>query len=475
MLFNSFDFGMFLVVTFFTYWAIGSHRPKAQNLFLLVGSYFFYAVWDWRFLGLLIGSSLIDYLAGLLLDRFQVKSKRLLTLWTSIFWNLGILFTFKYFNFFVSSFENLFHLESTAPYNFWNVAIPVGLSFYTFQTMSYTIDVYRKNIKPTHNLLNFLCFVSFFPQLVAGPIERAKHLLPQFQKIRSFNPVQAKEGLRQILWGLFKKIIVAEKLGIAVQLVFENPAQYNSVTTVFAIVLFCFQVYCDFSGYTDIAIGTAKLFGFQLSKNFNLPYLAKSISELWQRWHITLTRWFTDYVYIPWVKSTGRKSAGMRSLGLVMTMALVGLWHGAQWTFIAFGVFNGFILLLERIPIFKSRATLQQVLQKVPRVFSLFYVFLMFTISGLLFRSQNMTQAMVLLKRIFTFSMDGALTTLIGWKLGYLCFMILAEMLFQNKAFPLQKLEEWMPKPLRWAVYYILIFIIVRYAEPKEAFIYFQF
>lgn len=310
---------------------------------------------------------------------------------------------------------------------------------------------------------------------MAGPIERAKHLLPQFQKIRSFNPVQAKEGLRQILWGLFKKIIVAEKLGIAVQLVFENPAQYNSVTTVFAIVLFCFQVYCDFSGYTDIAIGTAKLFGFQLSKNFNLPYLAKSISELWQRWHITLTRWFTDYVYIPWVKSTGRKSAGMRSLGLVMTMALVGLWHGAQWTFIAFGVFNGFILLLERIPIFKSRATLQQVLQKVPRVFSLFYVFLMFTISGLLFRSQNMTQAMVLLKRIFTFSMDGALTTLIGWKLGYLCFMILAEMLFQNKAFPLQKLEEWMPKPLRWAVYYILIFIIVRYAEPKEAFIYFQF
>jgi len=482
VLFNSFDFGFFLVIVYLAYWALGTHRRKAQNVLLLVASYTFYGLWDWRFLGLLVLSSLIDFIAGRAIANSEKGSSRKLYLWMSILWNLGVLFTFKYFNFFIDSFEGLFGMEASQGYTFWNVAIPLGLSFYTFQTMSYSIDVFQKKIKPTKNLLGFLCFVSFFPQLVAGPIEKAKHLLPQFENKRSFDLQNAKNGLRQILWGLFKKIIVAEKLGIAVTMVFSNPEGYHSITLVFALVLFCFQVYCDFSGYTDIALGTAKLFGFKLSKNFNQPYLSKSISELWQRWHITLTRWFTDYVYIPIVRSRKRISPFKRAFGILVTFTLVGLWHGANWTFIFFGILSAVVLILERIPIFGPASTLagnkkslKQKLQSAPRIFSMAYVFIIFTLLALLFRAQDMSQVLIFLKRIFSFRMEGALTTLIGYKLLYLVFILIAEMATRHLDFPLQKLELKIPRLFRWIIYYTLIIFIIRYAEPKEAFIYFQF
>ncbi len=395
---------------------------------------------------------------------------------------MGVLFTFKYFNFFIDSFEALFGMDPVDGYTFWNVAIPLGLSFYTFQTMSYTIDIYQsykpgaaRKDEPTKNILEFLCFVSFFPQLVAGPIEKARHLLPQFEQRRSFDLQASKEGLRQILWGLFKKIIVAEKLGIAVTMVFSNPEGYNSITLVFALVLFCFQVYCDFSGYTDIALGTAKLFGFKLSKNFDLPYLSKSISEFWQRWHITLTRWFTDYVYIPILRSFKQITPFKRAFGVLVTFTLVGFWHGANWTFVFFGILSAVVLVLERIPMFGSKKWLQEKLQKLPRVLSLVYFFMIAALLALLFRANDMQQVLVFLKRIFSFTMEGALTTLIGYKLLYLVFMISAEMLTRGQEFPLQKLELKMPRVLRWGVYYTLIIFIIRYAEPKEAFIYFQF
>ena len=489
MLFNSFDFGFFLVIVYLAYWALGTQRRKAQNVLLLIASYTFYGLWDWRFLGLLALSSLIDFIAGRAIAGTQKRSTQKLWLWGSIIWNLGVLFTFKYFNFFIDSFEGLFGMEVGSGYTFWNVAIPLGLSFYTFQTMSYTIDVFQNHrpgveskFKPTKNILEFLCFVSFFPQLVAGPIEKARHLLPQFEKKRQFNLQTSKEGLRQILWGLFKKIIVAEKLGIAVSMVFNNPEGFNSITLVFALVLFCFQVYCDFSGYTDIALGTAKLFGFKLSKNFNLPYLSKSISELWQRWHITLTRWFTDYVYIPVVRSRKRISPTKRTFGILVTFTLVGLWHGANWTFIFFGILSAVVLVLERIPIFKTRGrkdgntkTLKQKLQTAPRILSMGYVFVIFTLLALLFRAQDMTQVFVFLKRIFSFTMEGAFTTLIGYKLFYLAFILIAEIVTRSSDFPLQSLELKIPRLFRWVVYYTLIVFIIRYAEPKEAFIYFQF
>ncbi|MEL6812710.1 MAG: MBOAT family O-acyltransferase, partial [Bacteroidota bacterium] len=407
MLFNSFDFGFFLVIVYLAYWAIGTERRNAQNVLILLASYVFYGLWDWRFLGLLFASSLIDYIAGRAIAQSESKNRRRVYLWTTIFWNLGVLFTFKYFNFFIHSFEDLFGMETGNRYTFWNVAIPVGLSFYTFQTMSYTIDVFQKRTKPTKNLLEFLCFVSFFPQLVAGPIEKTRQLLPQFENKRKFDLQTSKEGLRQILWGLFKKIIVAEKLGIAVSMVFTDPGAYNSITIAFAAFLFCFQIYCDFSGYTDVALGTAKLFGFKLSKNFNFPYFSRSVSEFWQRWHITLTRWFTDYVYIPLVKMGKRISPAKRALALLFTFTLVGFWHGANWTFIVFGLLNGVILVLERLPIIKNKRTLQQKLQSIPWLLASMYGFVIFTLSALLFRASNMEQAWFMLKRMFSFTLDG--------------------------------------------------------------------
>ncbi len=475
MLFNSFDFGFFLVIVYLAYWAIGTKRRNAQNILLLLASYTFYGLWDWRFLGLLILSSVIDFIAGRAISGTNKKSRQRLYLWISILWNLGVLFTFKYFNFFMESFEELFGIEVTTGYTFWNVAIPLGLSFYTFQTMSYTIDVFLKKAKPTKNLLEFLCFVGFFPQLVAGPIEKAKHLLPQFENKRSFDLQTTREGLRQILWGLFKKIIVAEKLGIAVTMVFNNPEGYNSITLVFALVLFCFQIYCDFSGYTDIAIGTAKLFGFKLNKNFNLPYFARTISEFWLRWHITLTRWFTDYVYIPFMKISKRITPSTRAFGLLLTFTLVGLWHGANWTFIILGMLNGIALIIERLPLFRNKKTLQRKLQSAPWILSGLYVFVIYVLSALLFRADDMEQVSLFLKRIFSLTMDGAFTTLIGYELFYLVFILIAEIAARKWDFPLQKLEMKLPRPARWIVYYTLILLIIRYAEPKEAFIYFQF
>lgn len=476
MLFNSFDFGFFLVIVYAMYWLLGSRRRISQNLLLLAASYLFYGLWDWRFLFLLIGSSVVDYIVGIAIEKARGPWKRKLWLGISIFWNLGILITFKYFNFFIDSFNALFSSEvSQSGFSIWNVIIPLGLSFYTFQTMSYSIDVYRRKIKPTTNLLNFLCFVSFFPQLVAGPIERASFLIPQFEKNRKFDYQKSKEGLRQILWGLFKKILVADKLGIAVSMVFENPEGYGFVTLCYAAILFSFQVYCDFSGYTDIAIGTAKLFGFRLHKNFRIPYLAKSITQFWQRWHITLTKWFTDYVYLPIVKTAKTITVTTRVVGLMLTMALVGLWHGANWTFVYFGIFNGLILALERVPIFGKAKTLAKILPKQPRLLTVIYFFAITSISSIFFRAESMTDVWIILERIFSFAKDEHLSSLIGIKLSYLIIMIIAELLTKRWDFPLQKLELRIPKPLRWALYYAIIIFIVRYAEPKEAFIYFQF
>jgi alginate O-acetyltransferase complex protein AlgI len=476
VLFNSFDFGLFLVVVYALYWIIGVKKRRLQNVLLLLSSYIFYGLWDWRFLGLLVASSLIDFTAARAMENTSRPTTRTIWLWFSIVWNLGILFTFKYFNFFMDSFFELFSLQlSSEVYSIWNVVIPVGLSFYTFQTMSYTIDVFRRKIRPAQNLLEFCCFVAFFPQLVAGPIERAKNLLPQFKKVRAFSLQNSKDGLRQILWGLFKKILVADKLGIAVDMVFSDPGSYGMLTLVYAAVLFCFQIYCDFSGYTDIALGTAKLFGFRLSRNFNLPYLSKSITDFWQRWHITLTNWFTDYVYIPLVKSSKRITVFTRASGLLLTMLLVGLWHGADWTFVAFGLFNGLVLVLERMPIRRKNLTIKKYLHTSSRLISLIYLFVIMSISAIFFRAEDIDQANTILMRIFTFTPDARISSLIGPKLWYFVVMIVAELITRRQDFPLQNLEQKFPRWLRWLIYYTVIFLIIRYAEPKEPFLYFQF
>ncbi|MDN3723885.1 MBOAT family O-acyltransferase [Aequorivita sp. SDUM287046] len=467
---------MFLPITLVLYWAIGYKRIKAQNALLLVASYLFYGLWDWRFLFLIVASSLVDYIAALAIKGSEEKIKKKLYLYGSILWNLGVLFLFKYFNFFIDEFSLLFNLkDGEYAFTTLNIILPVGLSFYTFQTMSYTIDVYKSRIPPTRNLLNFLCFVSFFPQLVAGPIEKAADLLPQFNTRRKFNAQEVKEGLRQILWGLFKKMVIADNAARIVNMVYASHEEYGSFSLLYASVLFFFQIYGDFSGYSDIAIGTAKLFGFRLNKNFNLPYLAKSVTDFWQRWHITLTRWFTDYVYFPIIQKNLR-SGTRRNIAVFITMGLIGLWHGADWTFVVFGAFQGFLIILERTPISQNRKSSLYHRSRIPSLLFPVFSFIFITISCILFRSQNIEEAGIILKRIFLLIPSSEWSSLIS-KTFLVCAAILlsVEISTRTKNFPLTRIDLYISRPFRWVIYYIFILLIFRYAGPTEDFIYFQF
>ncbi len=455
---------------------MGFKRIKAQNLIVLAASYFFYGLWDWRFLFLIVASSLVDYFAALAIKGSESFSRKKIFLYSSIIWNLGVLFLFKYYNFFIDEFALLFNMQQGEyAFSTLNLILPVGLSFYTFQTMSYTIDVYKNRVSPTNNLLNFLCFVGFFPQLVAGPIEKASDLLPQFSKKRSFDTDQVKEGLRQILWGLFKKMVIADNAAYVVNMVYASPEDYGSLSLLYASILFFFQIYGDFSGYSDIAIGTAKLFGFKLSKNFNIPYLAKSVTEFWQRWHITLTRWFTDYVYFPIIQKNLRSNT-RRNIAVYLTMGLIGLWHGADWTFVIFGLFQGFLIVLERTPLTKDRkSSLFHKSLKLSFLLPLFFV-LIASLSSILFRSQNIDDAWVVVQRILSFIPSTQISQLINkYFLIFTALMLISEILTRHKDFPLSQLEKYIRRPLRWIIYYIFIFIIFQYAGFQEDFIYFQF
>ena len=479
MLFNSFDFGLFLPIVFILYWLISSQRLKQQNILLLCASYFFYGIWDWRFLILIFLSSIVDFYASQKIESSSQTSHKKIWLYLSVFWNLGVLFTFKYFNFFLDNFKVLFDISETG-FSTLNIIIPVGLSFYTFQTMSYTIDVYRKNLKPTHNLLQFLCFVSFFPQLVAGPIERAGRLLPQFNTARSFDYTKAKDGLRQILWGLFKKVVVADNLGIAVSAIYASPEDFSSLTLVYAAVLFWFQLYCDFSGYADIAIGSARMMGFNLSANFRLPYTVSTSTAFWRKWHITLSKWFQDYLFMPVVK-WGRKRNISKSyaklIAIFTTMTLMGFWHGANWTYIIFGAFCGCLIIFESIKLSRKykHKDIHALFEANPVISKLYFIPTV-ALGMLFFRSLDVENAWLMLKTIFAPSVPFyQIKTIIGWKLGFLVFMIAVELLQKNKLHGLENLERRLPKFVRWVGYYVLIFTIIRYGGPQEQFIYFQF
>lgn len=475
MLFNSFAFGLFLPISLLLYWAVGFNRIKWQNVILLVASYLFYGLWDWRFLFLIIASSLVDYFAGGAIGGTENRFRQRIFLYSSIFWNLGVLFLFKYYNFFIDEFAMLFNIQHEYGFNSLNLILPVGLSFYTFQTMSYTIDVYKGRISHSKNILNFLCYVSFFPQLVAGPIEKAADLLPQFNTRRRFDLENTKNGLRQILWGLFKKMVIADNAARVVNIVYAGSENYGSLTLVFASLMFFFQIYGDFSGYSDIAIGTAKLFGFKLTKNFNIPYLARSSTEFWQRWHITLTRWFNDYIYFPIIQKNIR-SARRRNYAIMITMLLIGLWHGANWTFIIFGLLQGILIILERTPLTKDRKSSLFHTHIVPRPIGIILTFVFITASCILFRSQSIGEAWFMFKRIFSFEHSPALTQFLDKRFAiFLLVLIIGEILTRKKDFPLLNINRYISRPIRWAIYYFFIYIIFRYAGPTENFIYFQF
>ncbi len=473
MLFNSFEFAIFLPVVFALYWIVGKDNRRHQNLFLLVASYFFYAYWDWRFLSLIFFSSLIDYYSGLRIYNSTSDHTKKLWLYFSIFWNLGTLFIFKYFNFFIEGFHEILGLQNS--HSFLNIILPVGLSFYTFQTLSYTIDVFKKRIKPTHQLLEFLCFVSFFPQLVAGPVERASHLLPQFLKRREFNYQNAKEGLRQILWGLFKKMVIADNLAIAVNEMYSNYEQFQSLELLYIAVLYYFQLYCDFSGYVDIAIGSARLFGFELSVNFRMPHLSRSIRDFWRRWNITLSQWFRDYLFIPLVRK--RKRTNLNTyIGLFITFTLIGFWHGAAWNFLLFGMIHATLVIIYRIigePQIKDYKSYWN--YKLMDYIFLISNFFILVLTLIIFRTPDVSLGIDIIAKIFSFVPDSDFQTVIGLKSLFIIILLLIELPNRNKDFPLLRLEKQMPRFARWALYYFLIFMIFRYTGPEVEYIYFQF
>lgn len=478
MFFNSIDFAIFLPTVFLLYWFVTDHNLKLQNLLIVISSYIFYGWWDWHFLSLLILSSIVDFTIGLKLEAETNERKRKNILWISIFLNLGFLGFFKYCNFFLDSFVSAFSFFGTEiQVDSLHIVLPVGISFYTFQSMSYTIDVYRRELKATHNFIDFVAFVSFFPQLVAGPIERATNLLPQFYTKRVFNYQNAVDGMRQILWGLFKKIVIADNAAEYANLIFNNSADYSGSTLVLGAVFFAFQIYGDFSGYSDIAIGTSRLFGFNLMKNFSFPYFSRDIAEFWRRWHISLSTWFRDYLYIPLGGSQGGTSMKVRNTFIIFIVS--GFWHGANWTFIAWGALNA-IYFLPLLLANKNRTNLGVVAQgeylpSVPDFFRILLTFSLTVLAWVFFRADNISHAFSYISNIFTsslFSMPVVFPKKVV--LAILIFTII-EWLGRENEYAIADFKIYRSSVLRYGFYYALIFFIIFYRGKEQQFIYFQF
>ena len=405
MLFNSLDFAIFLPIVFLLYWFVAQKNLKLQNALIVVASYVFYGWWDWRFLSLIIFSTVVDYLVGQKLRVEEKQSKRKVLLWTSILVNLGFLGFFKYYNFFLENFVDafsLFGMQINA--NSLNIILPVGISFYTFQTLSYTIDVYKKKLEPTKDFIAFSAFVCFFPQLVAGPIERATNLLPQFYKKRTFEYHKAVDGMRQILWGLFKKVVIADNCAEFANQIFNNSADMNGSTLVLGALFFTFQIYGDFSGYSDIAIGTSRLFGFDLKQNFATPYFSRDIAEFWRRWHISLSTWFRDYLYIPLGGSRGGTWMKVRNTFAIFLVS--GFWHGANWTFIIWGALNA-IYFLPLLLTNNNRKNLGVVaegklLPSFRELFAMLTTFILTVFAWIFFRAEDLNHAFSYICLLYT-------------------------------------------------------------------------
>ncbi len=482
MLFNSLDFAIFLPVVFILYWFATNKNLKLQNLLIVAASYLFYGWWDWRFLSLVLFSTLVDYLVGVKLDKEESPSKRKLLLWTSILVNLGFLGFFKYYNFFLDNFVAAFSFFGTEiSASSLNVILPVGISFYTFQTLSYSIDVYRRKIAPTKDFIAFAAFVSFFPQLVAGPIERATNLLPQFYKQRHFDYSKAVDGMRQILWGLFKKVVIADNCAEYANLIFNNSADYSGSTLVLGALFFTFQIYGDFSGYSDIAIGTSRLFGFDLMRNFNFPYFSRDIAEFWRRWHISLSTWFRDYLYIPLGGSRGGTWMKVRNTFTIFVVS--GFWHGANWTFVVWGALNA-IYFLPILLADKNRNNLETVAQGklLPNTKEILFMLLTFTqtvFAWIFFRANNIDHALKYISEIFSASlfkfpkfegMAPAFTTII-----LILIFVLIEWQGRESQYAIADLGLKWKRPLRYAMYYAILIAIFWFGGEEQQFIYFQF
>lgn len=482
MLFNSIDFAIFLPIVFILYWFVTNKNLRLQNALIVLASYVFYGWWDWKFLSLIVFSTVVDYSIGRLLKNEENQSRRKAYLWTSILVNLGFLGFFKYYNFFLDNFITAFTFFGyDIPANSLNIILPVGISFYTFQTLSYTIDVYKRKLEPTKDFIAFSAFVSFFPQLVAGPIERASNLLPQFYTKRKFDYSNAVDGCRQILWGLFKKIVIADNCAFFANEIFNNSADYSGSTLVLGAIFFTFQIYGDFSGYSDIAIGTSRLFGFNLMQNFAFPYFSRDIAEFWRRWHISLSTWFRDYLYIPLGGSRGGTWMRVRNTFIIFIVS--GFWHGANWTFIVWGALNALYIL----PLIISKNNRNHIdvvakdkyLPTIKEAFMMLITFVLTVLAWIFFRANNVSHAISYLGEIFSPSLfEVPYFPGIGITLPTIIltiFFMIIEWLGRDQQHALAGVGIKWNRLFRYGFYYGIIFLIFWYGGKEQDFIYFQF
>ncbi|OXA81473.1 D-alanyl-lipoteichoic acid acyltransferase DltB, MBOAT superfamily [Flavobacterium aquidurense] len=477
MFFNSLAFAVFLPIVFFLYWFVFNKTKSTQNALLIVASYYFYSCWDWRFLFLLVFSTFLDYYTGIQIEKGKSERSRKFWFWLSIIVNLGFLGIFKYYNFFAASFSELLNsIGIQASPILLNVILPVGISFYTFHGLSYVIDIYFKRIKAEYNFIDYSLFVSYFPLLVAGPIERATHLLPEIKVKREFDLEKAKEGIYQIIWGLVKKVVIADTCATYANAIFDNYTAMNSVSLILGAIYFAFQIYGDFSGYSDIALGVSKLFGLDLLRNFNYPYFSRDIAEFWRRWHISLSSWFRDYLYIPLGGSKGGLWMKIRNTFIIFVVS--GFWHGANWTYLAWGFINA-VYFLPLLLSNSNRNNMGEIQLKfnfdsAKVVLSIFYTFLLTCVAWVFFRARTITDAVLYLKRIFT-SKDFSFQYLDNERYSYelllmIGLFVLVEWNNRNKIEPLSGKKSM----LKVALAILAILAFGTYSDYKE-FIYFQF
>jgi alginate O-acetyltransferase complex protein AlgI len=480
MLFNSISFAIFLPIVFILYWFVVKGNLRFQNILLLTSSYFFYACWDYRFMFLLVFSTLLDYFTGIKIYETTNQRSKLFWLWLSVGINIGFLGIFKYYNFFANSFtDGLSLLGFNANFGSLQVILPVGISFYTFHGLSYVIDLYKNRIKPERNFIDYSLFVSFFPLLVAGPIERATHLLPQILKKREFNYSKAVDGLRQILWGVFKKVVIADNCAAYANTIFNNSEHYSGSTLVLGALFFTIQIYCDFSGYSDIALGTSRLFGIDLLRNFAFPYFSRDIAEFWRRWHISLSSWFKDYLYIPLGGSKGGIWIKIRNILIIFLVS--GFWHGANWTFIVWGLLNA-LYIIPSIIFNTNRNNLYIVakgkyLPTIKEFLSICLTFSLTVFAWIFFRATSIKNAFTYISGIFSSSLF-TIPQEIGIRKSIILLIILffiIEWLGREQQYAIASFGKKWYKPLRWGFYYLIILAILHFTGKEQQFIYFQF
>lgn len=484
MLFNSIPFFIFLPIVFGVYWIL-SKKVKIQNLWVFAASYVFYGWWDWRFLILIVLTTALSFWSGILISKYRKKGKVICGI--NIIINIGILCYFKYFNFFADNLKLIFgQIGYQLDWFTIDVLLPVGISFYTFQALSYSIDVYRKEIKPTSDYVAFSAFIAFFPQLVAGPIERSTNLLPQFYKRRKFDYSNAVTGMRQILWGFFKKLVIADNCAFFANKIFENSGTLSGSMMLLGGLFFTFQIYGDFSGYSDIAIGTARLFDIKLMRNFNLPYFSRNISEFWRRWHISLNKWFVDYVYIPLGGSRKGKANTIRNTLIVF--ALSGLWHGAEWTFVLWGIYNGLLMVLWTLFIKNdSKSKLRKGVNinnfnlTTANFFKIVITFIFVVFGWIIFRAENISQLSVILSSMVSRSLLSVpdihilgSTVVVALTGIFIFVMVMVEWIQRKREFTFD-FSDSIPKVVRWCIYLATCLIILCCTGQQAEFIYFQF